>query len=97
MNQNAPAEKQFAALVERAPDDLLAVAQLGLLKLARGDTKGAMPFLNRILASDNEELADRVRKALEKPQSLRGRAEEPRSMVSDEGRNLAAKVSKKAT
>jgi len=91
MNQSAQAEKQFAALLERDPDDLLVVAQLGLLKLARGDSKGAMPLLNRILASDNEELADRVRKALEKPQTLRGRADEPRLKVADEAKELASK------
>ena len=44
MNQGAQAEKQFVALIERDPDDLLVVTQLGLLKLPRGDTKGAMPL-----------------------------------------------------
>ncbi|MEQ1884497.1 MAG: tetratricopeptide repeat protein [Bryobacteraceae bacterium] len=91
LQQNAQAEKEFVAVLERDPDDLFVVAQLGLLRLARGDSKGAMPLLNRVLASDNEELADRVRKALEKPQTLRGRAEEPRQNISAEARELAAK------
>ncbi|MEQ1949033.1 MAG: tetratricopeptide repeat protein [Bryobacteraceae bacterium] len=91
LQQNIQAEKQFATVLERDPDDLFVVAQLGLLKLARGDTRGAMPLLNRVLASDNEELADRVRKALEKPQTLRGRVEEPRQNISNEARELAAK------
>lgn len=91
LNQSERAEQEFAVVVERAPDDLVSVAQLGLLRLARGDRNGAMPLLNRVLAGDNSALADRVRQALEKPQSFRGRPDETHLRVSSEARELAGK------
>ena len=68
MNQPAQAEKQFEGVVKQAPDDLLSVAQLGLLKLARGDSQAASPLLNRVLAGNDQPLADRVRAALRAPE-----------------------------
>jgi tetratricopeptide (TPR) repeat protein len=91
MQRTAEAEAQFKGVVERAPDDLLSVAQLGLLKMARGDGAGAMPLLNRVLQSGNEELADRVRGAFSLPPALRGRAEDSRPVVSDRAKDLAFK------
>jgi Tfp pilus assembly protein PilF len=73
MNRRPEAEKQFQGVVERAPDDLSSAAQLGLLRLDRGDRAGAMPLLERVLAGKDAELADRVRVALRMPQPLRGR------------------------
>lgn len=64
MNQPVQAEKQFEGVVKQSPDDLLSVAQLGLLKLARGDSQAASPLLNRVLAGNDQQLADRVRAAL---------------------------------
>ena len=64
MDKRADAEQQFQKVIEMAPDDLLSVAQLGLLKLARGDSAGASPLLNRVLAGNDAQLADRVRAAL---------------------------------
>jgi Tfp pilus assembly protein PilF len=91
MERQADAETQFAGVVERAPEDLLSAAQLGLLKMARGDGAGAMALLNRVLLGGDEELADRVRTALRLPQTLRGRPEEPRAMVSNQAKELAFK------
>src|SRR5262249_30298543 len=69
MNQQNDAEKQFQTALELAPDDLLAAAQLGLMRLARGDSAGAMPLLQRVLAGGNAELAAKVRAALRMPSS----------------------------
>jgi Flp pilus assembly protein TadD len=89
MERRAEAEKQFEGVVARAPDDLLSAAQLGFLRMARGDGAGAMPLLNRVLMSGDEDLADRVRVALRLPQTLRGRSEEPRATVSSQAKELA--------
>ncbi len=89
MKQTKDAEREFAKLVELAPDDILAAAQLGLLRLAREDTEGAMPLLNRALDGPDEELADRVRTALRLPQTLRQRPEASRRKVSEEAKSLA--------
>jgi tetratricopeptide (TPR) repeat protein len=59
------AEKEFRKITVAHPDDLLAAAQLGFLCLAKGDRVSAMPLLERVLAGDNQELAARVRSAIE--------------------------------
>lgn len=61
------AEKVFAELLGMSPDDLLAATQLGFLRLARNDVSAAMPLLQKVLESGNEELANRVRIALKMP------------------------------
>jgi Tfp pilus assembly protein PilF len=76
----AEAEKQFESVIENTPGDLLAAAQLGLLRMQRGDDAGAMALLNRVLAGDDAELAARVRAALRLPPTL-----EPRT--ADSGAN----------
>jgi tetratricopeptide (TPR) repeat protein len=91
MEHNPEAEEQFKVLVERAPDDLLSAAQLGFLRLARSDTAGAMPLLERVLKNDDGELADRVRSALRLPQGFKRRADVPRSKVSTEAKMFAEK------
>ena len=50
MERRSDAETQFAGIVERVPNDLSSIAQLGLLKLSQGDSAGAMLLLNRVLA-----------------------------------------------
>ena len=70
LKQNSDAEKQFAGVLDEAPTDLLAAAQLGLLRMQRGDDAGAMELLNRVLAGDDAELAGRVREALHLPPVL---------------------------
>jgi Tfp pilus assembly protein PilF len=89
MRQGAEAEKEFALLVERTPDDLLSVAQLGFLHLARRDAVGAMPLLQKVLEGKDEDLADRVRSALRMPQTLKRRSDTPRAKVSTEAKVLA--------
>ena len=89
MNQKNDAEDEFRAIVDLAPDDLLSVAQLGFLRLARKDTAGAMPLLEKVLKGGDEELADRVRTALKLPQTLQRRADTPRNKVGTEARELA--------
>lgn len=89
MEKNPEAEEQFGILADQAPEDLLSAAQLGFLRLARKDTAGAMPLLERVLKNDDGELADRVRSSLRLPQSLKRRSEVPRSKVSVEAKLLA--------
>src|SRR6185295_16327881 len=88
MERQADAETQFTRAVERAPEDLLSAAQLGLLKMARGDGAGAMTLLNRVLAGDDEELAERVRVALRLPQSLRGRPADTAAGIAGQAKEL---------
>ena len=91
MKNQADAEKQFAGVVERAPEDLLSVAQLGLLRMARGDGAGAMALLNRVLQGDDPELADRVRAALRLPSTLRSRTDESRALPASTANSSQAK------
>lgn len=71
LGKNPEAEAAFTKLLEIAPGDLLSVAQLGLLKWGRNDRQGAMPLFEKILGSQDYELADRVRRVLnpKRPQS----------------------------
>ena len=64
MERQAEAEAQFRILTDRAPDDLLSAAQLGLLLQARGESDAAKPLLDRVLTGKDEELANRIRAAL---------------------------------
>jgi Tfp pilus assembly protein PilF len=73
MGQKREAETEFARIVEAEPDDLLSVAQLGFLLYGRDDRSAAMPLLQRVLDSGDDELADRVREALQLPRALRKR------------------------
>ena len=83
MERPAEAEAQFSGIVVRAPEDLESAAQLGLLKMARGDGAGAMALLNRVLRGGNEELAERVRTALRLPPTLQRRTPEPAGVLSN--------------
>ncbi|MGA3204602.1 MAG: tetratricopeptide repeat protein, partial [Bryobacteraceae bacterium] len=69
MKNRDEAEKEFRAVVESAPNDLLSVAQLGLLRWTRGDDQGALPLLQRVLSSGDTDLVDRVRNAMKTPQA----------------------------
>ena len=81
MDRQAAAETQLEHVVDQAPEDVKASAQLGLLKLAHGDEAGAMVLLNRVLLGGDADLADRVRTALRMPAALRGRPQEARLPV----------------
>jgi thioredoxin-like negative regulator of GroEL len=91
MQNKTEAEKEFALIVKDAPADLLSTAQLGFLKLARQDTAGALPLLDKVLKGEDDDLADRVRTALKMPKTLRRRPDAPRAEVKVEAKVLAEK------
>jgi Tfp pilus assembly protein PilF len=73
MGQKQEAEAEFRRAVQSEPADLVAAAQLGFLLLARGDSAAAMPLLEKVLASGDDELTAKVRIALGLPPDLRRR------------------------
>jgi len=89
MDRRSEAEQEFRTLAQTAPEDLLSAAQLGFLLLNRKQQEAAMPLLTRVLDGADEELADRVRRALGLPQTLRRRPETPRRSLSVEAKMLA--------
>ncbi len=92
MKNRVEAEKEFQAVVEFSPNDLVSVAQLGLLRWTRGDDEGALPLLQRVLSSGDLELAERVRAAMKTPQNLQKRVEEPKAAANpDQARVLGEK------
>ena len=93
MGKKEDAEREFLALHNVAPNDLLSAAQLGFLRLSRNDFAGAQPLLDQVLKGGDEELADRVRVALKLPQTL-NRRETSAQQTSDEAKALAEKSMK---
>jgi len=91
MHAKPEAEKEFTEIGKAAPADLLSTAQLGFLKLARLDTAGALPLLERVLKGDDDDLSDRVRTALKMAKTLRRRPETSRADVKVEAKVLADK------
>lgn len=93
MKQLEKAEREFARIVEQAPDDMLSSAQLGFLLMQRGATVEGRKMLERVLASASidEELADRVRGVLGLPKALRKRKETAKKDAVSEARELADK------
>jgi len=89
MGREAAAEEQFQIIVTRAPNDYLSCAQLGFLRLRRKQYDAAMPLLQRVLNSGEEELADRVREALGLPRTLKRSRQTPRHKVAVEAKVLA--------
>jgi Tfp pilus assembly protein PilF len=81
MEQPAEAEQEFLTITQIAPGDLLSATQLGFLLYARGERTAAMPYFERVLAGDDDELANRVRAVLRMPQVLKSRPDsrEPQS------------------
>ena len=75
LQQKEEAEKEFRKITEQTPEDLLSAAQLGFLRLQRKDAAGAAPLLDKVLRSDDEDLAARVRKAMGLAENLRRRPE----------------------
>jgi tetratricopeptide (TPR) repeat protein len=90
MDHKTEAEDQFRAIHQLAPNDLLSTAQLGFLLLKRRDIARAQPLLEQVLKGADDELADRVRTALNIPQTLRKRGESTHR-VSDEAKIMAEK------
>jgi Flp pilus assembly protein TadD len=83
INKSDEAERQFAILHQAAPGDLMTSAQLGFLKLNRGDYQGARPLLEQVLQGDDEKLAARVRAVLKLPQPAGDRSASPPQASSD--------------
>jgi Flp pilus assembly protein TadD len=77
MGRQPEAEIEFQAL---APDDLLAATQLGFLLYARGDRAAAQTLFDRVLAGEDDELANRVRAVLRVPQVQNADPVQPRSI-----------------
>jgi tetratricopeptide (TPR) repeat protein len=90
MSNREAAEKEFQALVSQSPNDLAAAAQLGFIYLGRGDSEAAKPLFDRVFASNDEKLSDRVRAALKIPPLLHGRPAAP-APTSVDAKDLAAK------
>lgn len=68
MDYTGEAEREFRKLAETPPGDLLAITQLGFLLYARGQRDAAMPFLEHVLAANDQDLSNRVRAVLQMPQ-----------------------------
>jgi len=89
MQRQSEAEQEFLALTKMSDTDYLSAAQLGFLYLARGDRAAAMPLLERVLKSGDEELANRVRTVLRVPQTLQKRRAEPTAAPSIDAKVMA--------
>ena len=74
MGRESEAEVEFRVLTQNAPEDLLSATQLGFLLYARGEKIAATPLFDRVLAGQDDDLANRVRAVLRMPQVLRPRA-----------------------
>lgn len=90
MGKKDEAEQEFEKLNRIAPDDLLSAAQLGFLRLNRGDYAQAQPLLEQVLKSSDDELTDRVRSALKLPQTMRHRGTTAQR-TSEEAKSMAEK------
>ena len=94
LSRQADAERQFLILHQAAPDDLLMSAQLGFLKLNRGDREGALPLLEQVLKGNDPVLADRVREALKLPHTGTGNGASSQPASSEDSKALADKSMK---
>lgn len=90
MGKKEDAEREFQKLNQMAPDDLLSAAQLGFLRVNRGDYPGAQPLLDQVLKGSDDTLADRVRSALKLPQLMRHRGTTAQR-TSEEAESMAEK------
>lgn len=93
MGKKDDAEQQFEKLNAMAPEDSLSAAQLGFLRLNRGDYAHAQPLLEQVLKSSDDELTDRVRSALKLPQTMRHRGTTAQR-TSEEAKTMAEKSMK---
>jgi len=81
VNKPAEAEMEFQQLLRYAPEDLLTLAQLGLILLARNDIPGATKLLEKVLAGKDPALADKVRKALDEKRPKPAAAADKRNTI----------------
>ena len=80
MNREPEAEAEFRILTQNVPADLLSATQLGFLLRARGQHLAAQLLFDRVLAGNDEELANRVRAVLRLPQLLHSQEGRPASI-----------------
>jgi Tfp pilus assembly protein PilF len=80
MGQQSDAEAEFRYLADHAPEDLLAATQLGFLLYGRGEVQAAQPLFDRVLAGQDEDLANRIRAVLHIPQIIRRTESKPVSI-----------------
>ena len=94
VKQTDDAERELRILIDMAPQDMLAAAQLGFLLLARQDRAGAMVYLDRVLKSGDPDLVARVKAALKAPLELKQRSAAPAQPASakEMGRRSFAKA-----
>jgi hypothetical protein len=86
MSDKDPSEKDSAArefeqIVDTSPNDYLAAAQLGILRLAANQDALAMPILRNVLANADSATANRVRMALRLPLILEERPTDDSPLV----------------
>ncbi len=81
MDREPEAETEFQIVADTSSADLLAATQLGFLLYGRGERAAAQPLFDRVLAGEDEDLANRVRAVLRMPQVLRTRAETARVSI----------------
>jgi Tfp pilus assembly protein PilF len=87
VHQEQQAEREFRKILQSAPDDVMSLAQLGLMLQARGESAEAAPLLEKVLESGNADLAERVRAAHRGTAPvLQTRADEPVLTRSDASR-----------
>jgi len=67
LDKQPEAEREFRLILEKAPDDLLSCAQMGLILLDRDEKPRAMQLLDKVLQGPDVALANRVRAALKMP------------------------------
>ena len=77
MDRKSEAEAEFRFITTVDAHDLLSATQLGFLLYARGEQTAAMRLFEKVLAGDDEELANRVRAVLRMPQVLKAHPTTP--------------------
>lgn len=83
MDRKNDAEAEFRFITTIDAHDLLSATQLGFLLYARSEQTEAMRLFERVLAGDDEELANRVRAVLRMPQVQKARPATPEAVSID--------------
>jgi hypothetical protein len=92
MGRDGEAEKEFRILAEAPFRDSLSATQLGLLLHDRGERESAKVFLDQVLASPDQDLANRVRAVLRMPQTGHVSVEGTRAVGPKEMAELSIKA-----
>ena len=84
LDQEDDAIEEFRFITDHAASDLLSATQLGFLLNARGESDAARPLFERVMAGEDNDLANRVRAVLHIPQVAASAAEEPAAVSAKE-------------